>query len=290
MSSEKFRITTNGQSLRNPNNAFFDMTLSANLTIDESNDISANNDRRSAHNALERQRREHLNLKYQQLAEALPTLKSTRRPSKATIVTSSLEFVTSTLKRESKYMAEIKKLRLENEKLKEQAKQFNEVLEKSLNHSSKEKLPPKENVQNKRKNEIQLSPPLTPKTLKEEEVEERRHQKKKKRTMKEEEAGGCLPAPLGTSLSQSSVSTTSSSNFDVLSLVPSPLNSHTDNSLLYMNSQMNTYDSSSNNSSPHVFYDALHPIPNSFNNMLNPLLTQFYGPSEDLLNNNNNNE
>ncbi|KAG1141447.1 hypothetical protein G6F38_008421 [Rhizopus arrhizus] len=92
MSSEKFRITTNGQSLRNPNNAFFDMTLSANLTIDESNDISANNDRRSAHNALERQRREHLNLKYQQLAEALPTLKSTRRPSKATIVTSSLEF------------------------------------------------------------------------------------------------------------------------------------------------------------------------------------------------------
>ncbi len=178
-------------------------------------------------------------------------------------------------------MAEIKKLRLENEKLKEQAKQFNEVLEKSLNHSSKEKLPPKENVQNKRKNEIQLSPPLTPKTLKEEEVEERRHQKKKKRTMKEEESGGCLPAPLGTSLSQSSVSTTSSSNFDVLSLVPSPLNSHTDNSLLYMNSQMNTYDSSSNNSSPHVFYDALHPIPNSFNNMLNPLLTQFYGPSED---------
>jgi hypothetical protein len=62
------------------------------LTFYTSNDISANNDRRSAHNALERQRREHLNLKYQQLAEALPTLKSTRRPSKATIVTSSLEF------------------------------------------------------------------------------------------------------------------------------------------------------------------------------------------------------
>lgn len=67
------------------------------LTFYTSNDISANNDRRSAHNALERQRREHLNLKYQQLAEALPTLKSTRRPSKATIVTSSLEFGNSRL-------------------------------------------------------------------------------------------------------------------------------------------------------------------------------------------------
>jgi hypothetical protein len=55
-------------------------------------DVSANNDRRTAHNALERQRREHLNSKFQQLAHALPSLKNIRRPSKTTIVAKSLEF------------------------------------------------------------------------------------------------------------------------------------------------------------------------------------------------------
>lgn len=114
MPSEKFRITTNGQSLRNPDNGFFGntyiklythlrfirstnpkkkigMTLSANMTLDES-DVSAHNDRRSAHNALERQRREHLNIKFQQLALALPSLQTVRRPSKTMIVAKSLEF------------------------------------------------------------------------------------------------------------------------------------------------------------------------------------------------------
>ncbi|KAI8984240.1 hypothetical protein BDF20DRAFT_858784, partial [Mycotypha africana] len=67
------------------------MTLSANLTLNE-NDLSAHNDRRSAHNALERQRREHLNMKFQQLAHALPSLQSVRRPSKTMIVSKSLEF------------------------------------------------------------------------------------------------------------------------------------------------------------------------------------------------------
>lgn len=55
-------------------------------------DTSAHNDRRSAHNALERQRREHLNVKFQQLAHALPALSTVRRPSKTMIVAKSLEF------------------------------------------------------------------------------------------------------------------------------------------------------------------------------------------------------
>lgn len=55
-------------------------------------DVSAHNDRRSAHNALERQRREHLNVKFQQLAHALPALSTVRRPSKTMIVAKSLEF------------------------------------------------------------------------------------------------------------------------------------------------------------------------------------------------------
>jgi hypothetical protein len=84
------------------------MTLSANMTLDErlvkekneiyamtdnnNSDVSAHNDRRSAHNALERQRREHLNVKFQQLAHALPSLQTVRRPSKTMIVAKSLEF------------------------------------------------------------------------------------------------------------------------------------------------------------------------------------------------------
>ncbi|KAI7901568.1 uncharacterized protein BX663DRAFT_562058 [Cokeromyces recurvatus] len=131
MPSEKFRINTNGQSLRNPSNIFFDMTLSANLTLDES-DVSANNDRRNAHNALERQRRELLNVKFQQLAHALPSLQTVRRPSKTMIVAKSLEFVSSSMKRESKYTSEIQKLRLENEKLKRQAQAASNHLKEQL--------------------------------------------------------------------------------------------------------------------------------------------------------------
>ncbi|CAO3694416.1 unnamed protein product [Rhizopus stolonifer] len=140
------------------------MTLSANLTLDESSDISAHNDRRSAHNALERQRREHLNLKFQQLAHALPSLQAIRRPSKATIVSRSLEFVSSSLKRESDFMSEIETLRLENAKLKKQAEQASANLKKNETE--------------------QLSPPPTPKSLKEpkkrsRQEEEERPQKKK---------------------------------------------------------------------------------------------------------------
>ncbi|KAL9550684.1 hypothetical protein MBANPS3_004620 [Mucor bainieri] len=131
MPSEKFRITTNGQSLRNPNNGFFGMTLSANMTLDES-DVSAHNDRRSAHNALERQRREHLNVKFQQLAHALPSLQTVRRPSKTMIVAKSLEFVSSSLKRETTYTSEIQKLRLENEKLRRQAEASSNQLKKQM--------------------------------------------------------------------------------------------------------------------------------------------------------------
>ncbi|GAN07553.1 hypothetical protein MAM1_0166d07053 [Mucor ambiguus] len=155
MPSEKFRITTNGQSLRNPNNGFFGMTLSANMTLDEryvdgrqstyclcmnnsrllhqtNSDVSAHNDRRSAHNALERQRREHLNVKFQQLAHALPSLQTVRRPSKTMIVAKSLEFVSSSLKRETTYTSEIQKLRLENEKLRKQAEASSNQLKKQI--------------------------------------------------------------------------------------------------------------------------------------------------------------
>ncbi|KAI8352841.1 hypothetical protein EDC96DRAFT_517657 [Choanephora cucurbitarum] len=158
MPSEKFRIATNGQSLRNPNNAFFGMTLTANLTVDE-NDVSAHNDRRSAHNALERQRREHLNIKFQQLAHALPALQSVRRPSKTMIVAKSLEFVSASLKRESNFTAEIERLRAENEKLRSQAQAQSQLL------TQQEDETPKKEVKRKASEMDQLSPPPTPEAM-----------------------------------------------------------------------------------------------------------------------------
>lgn len=49
-------------------------------------------EKRTAHNALERQRREGLNSKFQELAHVLPALQQIRRPSKSMIVAKSLEF------------------------------------------------------------------------------------------------------------------------------------------------------------------------------------------------------
>ncbi|KAI9029649.1 hypothetical protein CLU79DRAFT_716295 [Phycomyces nitens] len=69
----------------------FGISFSSNMSPVEESDI-ANSDKRSAHNALERQRREGLNTKYQQLAHALPSLQTVRRPSKTTIITKSLEY------------------------------------------------------------------------------------------------------------------------------------------------------------------------------------------------------
>ncbi|KAG1441784.1 hypothetical protein G6F56_011332 [Rhizopus delemar] len=79
-------------------------------------------EKRSAHNALERQRREGLNTKYQELAHVLPALDDVKRPSKNMIVTKSLEFVSNASKREKDYKDELAALKKENEQLQRQAK------------------------------------------------------------------------------------------------------------------------------------------------------------------------
>ncbi|CAM0138600.1 unnamed protein product [Umbelopsis sp. WA50703] len=68
-------------------------------------------DKRTAHNALERQRRENLNTKFQELAHTLPGLQTVRRPSKSMIVTKSLEFVSQAKLREMRFQHEINQLR-----------------------------------------------------------------------------------------------------------------------------------------------------------------------------------
>ncbi|KAG2171569.1 hypothetical protein INT43_008295 [Umbelopsis isabellina] len=83
-------------------------------------------DRRAEHNAIERARRESLNVKFQQLAHALPNLQDDRRPSKSRIVEKALEWVRQTFHREQQYRQEIQQLRLENERLRAQlSKQTN---------------------------------------------------------------------------------------------------------------------------------------------------------------------
>jgi Helix-loop-helix DNA-binding domain len=83
-------------------------------------------DRRAEHNAIERARRESLNVKFQQLAHALPNLQDDRRPSKSRIVEKALEWVRQTFIREQQYRHEIQQLRLDNEHLRAQlAKQSN---------------------------------------------------------------------------------------------------------------------------------------------------------------------
>lgn len=70
-----------------------------------------------AHNAMERVRRETLNTKFQELAYALPTLRTVRRPSKSQIVQRALEFVRSAFIQEKFYQKQITTLKRENELL-----------------------------------------------------------------------------------------------------------------------------------------------------------------------------
>ncbi|KAI9025281.1 hypothetical protein CLU79DRAFT_744861 [Phycomyces nitens] len=137
MSSEKFRINSTGRPFRHSTNNFIStfstsspysigMPYGSSMAMDE----SSQSEKRTAHNALERQRRENLNTKFQQLAHALPTLQTERRPSKTMIVARSLDFVSTTIQRESNFKAEIMELRKENERLRKQARMASQALSK----------------------------------------------------------------------------------------------------------------------------------------------------------------
>ncbi|KAG2233524.1 hypothetical protein INT48_003395 [Thamnidium elegans] len=78
-------------------------------------------EKRTAHNALERQRREGLNSKFQELAHVLPALQQIRRPSKSMIVSKSLEFVSKAVERRTDYEGQLESLRLEHAQLLRQA-------------------------------------------------------------------------------------------------------------------------------------------------------------------------
>lgn len=74
-------------------------------------------ERRAEHNAIERARRECLNSKFQQLAEALPNLQNHRRPSKGQIVEKALDWVKQNISKEDRYQYQIMQLQNENKRL-----------------------------------------------------------------------------------------------------------------------------------------------------------------------------
>ncbi|KAI9305489.1 hypothetical protein BJ944DRAFT_287781 [Cunninghamella echinulata] len=102
------------------------------MTPSRSNDDVAAFDKRSAHNALERQRREGLNTKFQQLAHALPELQNVKRPSKSMIVAKSLEFVAKSIQKDSSYKKKILQLRKEHEVLRKHTKMSQQQIRKRL--------------------------------------------------------------------------------------------------------------------------------------------------------------
>ncbi|KAG0736344.1 hypothetical protein G6F62_010747 [Rhizopus arrhizus] len=71
-------------------------------------------ERKAEHNAIERARRECLNSKFQQLADALPNLQAYRRPSKGQIVEKALDWVKQNQTKEEKYQQQISQLQNEN--------------------------------------------------------------------------------------------------------------------------------------------------------------------------------
>ncbi|ORZ11514.1 hypothetical protein BCR42DRAFT_379873 [Absidia repens] len=105
-----------------PSFGFSSVLYSPTMNDDPSDEI-LNGDKRSAHNALERQRREGLNKKFQQLAHVLPGLQNVRRPSKSMIVAKSLEFVSKSVQRDSSYQNKIKQLRKEYQTLRKHTQQ-----------------------------------------------------------------------------------------------------------------------------------------------------------------------
>ncbi|CAO3588480.1 unnamed protein product [Absidia cylindrospora] len=121
------RRTSSSSSMRmmtcSPPSLGFSSVLYSPTMNDDPSDEILNGDKRSAHNALERQRREGLNKKFQQLAHVLPGLQSVRRPSKSMIVAKSLEFVSKSVQRDSSYQNKIKQLRKEYQTLRKHTQQ-----------------------------------------------------------------------------------------------------------------------------------------------------------------------
>ncbi|KAJ3163162.1 hypothetical protein HDU86_002331 [Geranomyces michiganensis] len=85
-------------------------------------------ERRAYHNATERARRENLNNRFQDLAQALPSLATVRKPSKSVIVNHSLQFVTEVKRKLDIKDRALRDLRNRNASLLAEMNKLKEVL------------------------------------------------------------------------------------------------------------------------------------------------------------------
>lgn len=75
-------------------------------------------EKRANHNAVERARRESLNIRFLELAQSIPTLVHVRKPSKSVIVSRSIEFIHETKNRLEVKTRSLQLLRQQNEEFK----------------------------------------------------------------------------------------------------------------------------------------------------------------------------
>ncbi|KAI8977262.1 hypothetical protein BDF20DRAFT_873843 [Mycotypha africana] len=98
-------------------------------------------ERRAEHNAIERARRESLNVKFQQLAFTLPNLQNDTRPSKSTIIDRTLDFVKNALLKEERYQRRISELEKFNSYLLSEADKRLQKKKARKNNNSKKTVP-----------------------------------------------------------------------------------------------------------------------------------------------------
>ncbi|KAJ2998220.1 hypothetical protein HDV02_004722 [Globomyces sp. JEL0801] len=89
---------------------------------------SQNAEKRANHNAIERARREMLNVRFTELAQSIPSLAHVRKPSKSVIVSRSIEYISEAKERNEVQLRSLKLLRQQNEELKAE---INELRRKS---------------------------------------------------------------------------------------------------------------------------------------------------------------
>jgi hypothetical protein len=93
-----------------PSTGPYDRPDSIGSTSSQGKQLQTKAERRAEHNAIERARRESLNVKFQQLAFTLPNLQNDTRPSKSTIIDRTLDFVKNAIIMEERYQNRIQEL------------------------------------------------------------------------------------------------------------------------------------------------------------------------------------
>jgi hypothetical protein len=88
-------------------------------------------EKRANHNAIERARRESLNIRFLELAGALPSLQHVRKPSKAVIVAKSIEYIQETKQRMDVKSRSLQLIRQQNEELKREVNMLRHELGKA---------------------------------------------------------------------------------------------------------------------------------------------------------------